>query len=41
MATKRDVQIIRISIKAFDHRLLDEAVSKIVNVAKDSGAVVV
>ncbi len=41
MATKKDVQKIRISVKAFDHRLLDEAVSKIVNVAKDSGAVVV
>lgn len=41
MATKKDAQKIRISIKAFDHRLLDDAVSKIVGIAKDSGAVVV
>lgn len=32
---------IRITIKAFDHRLLDEAVKKIVLVAKDSWAIVV
>lgn len=38
MATKKDTQKIRISVKAFDHRLLDEAVSKIVKIAKDSGA---
>lgn len=31
----------RITIKAFDHRLLDEAVKKIVLVAKDSWAIVV
>jgi small subunit ribosomal protein S10 len=31
----------RISIKAFDHRLLDDAVAKIVWIARDSGAVVV
>jgi len=41
MATKKDTQKIRISVKAFDHRLLDDAVSKIVWVAKDSWAVVV
>jgi len=41
MATKKDGQKIRISVKAFDHRLLDEAVGKIVSIAKDSGAVVV
>ena len=41
MATKKDAQKIRISVKAFDHRLLDEAVQKIVGIAKDSGAVVV
>lgn len=32
---------IRISIKAFDHKLLDEAVKKIVLLAKDSGVNVV
>jgi small subunit ribosomal protein S10 len=31
----------RIIVKAFDHRLLDEAVKKIVLVAKDSWAIVV
>lgn len=41
MAAKKDAQKIRISIKSFDHRLLDEAVKKIVLIAKDSGAVVV
>lgn len=41
MATKKDTQKIRISVKAFDHRLLDDAVSKIIGVAKDSGAKVV
>ncbi len=41
MAAKKDTQKIRISIKAFDHRLLDDAVSKIVGIARDSGAVVV
>lgn len=41
MATKKATQKIRISIKAFDHRLLDDAVQKIVGIAKDSGAVVV
>jgi len=32
---------IRISVKSFDHRLLDEAVKKIVLLAKDSGVNVV
>ena len=32
---------IRISIKSFDHKLLDEAVKKIVLLAKDSGVSVV
>ncbi|MGE4443704.1 MAG: 30S ribosomal protein S10 [Candidatus Altimarinota bacterium] len=38
---KKATQKMRITIKAFDHRLLDEAVKKIVLVAKDSGAIVV
>jgi ribosomal protein S10 len=33
---KKATQKMRITIKAFDHRLLDEAVKKIVLVAKDS-----
>ena len=41
MVAKKDTQKIRISVKAFDHRLLDDAVQKIVGIAKDSGAVVV
>jgi small subunit ribosomal protein S10 len=46
MATKKQAaakggQKIRISVKSFDHKLLDEAVKKIVLIAKDSGAVVV
>ena len=41
MATKKDSQKIRISVKAFDHRLLDDAVQKIVDIANDSGAQVV
>ena len=36
MSAKKDTQKIRISIKAFDHRLLDDAVSKIVTIARDS-----
>jgi ribosomal protein S10 len=35
MAKKANEKM-RITIKAFDHRLLDEAVKKIVLVAKDS-----
>lgn len=38
---KKTSEKIRITIKAFDHRLLDEAVKKIVLVAKDSWAIVV
>jgi len=41
MATKKDSSKIRISVKAFDHRLLDEAVKKICSIAKDSWAQVV
>ena len=41
MAGKTDSQKIRISVKSFDHRLLDEAVKKIVLIARDSGAQVV
>ena len=41
MATKKDGHKIRISVKAFDHRLLDDAVQKIVDIAVDSGAQVV
>jgi len=36
MAGKTDSQKIRISVKSFDHRLLDEAVKKIVLIARDS-----
>ncbi|MDQ1343951.1 MAG: small subunit ribosomal protein [Patescibacteria group bacterium] len=32
---------IRIVVRAFEHKLVDEAVKKIVSTAKDSGAVVV
>jgi small subunit ribosomal protein S10 len=32
---------IRITVKAFDHKLVDEAVEKIVLTAKDSGATIV
>ncbi len=32
---------IRIIVRAFEHKLIDEAVKKIVTTAKDSGAVVV
>lgn len=42
MSAKKDEgQKIRISVKSFDHRLLDEAVKKIVLIARDSGAFVV
>ena len=41
MASKKDSQKIRISVKAFDHRLIDDAVQKIVDIANDSGAHVV
>ena len=38
---KKVSEKIRIIVKAFDHRLLDDAVKKIVLTAKDSGAIVV
>lgn len=41
MSAKKANEKMRIIVKAFDHRLLDEAVKKIVVVAKDSGATVV
>jgi len=41
MSAKKDSQKIRISVKAFDHRLIDEAVQKIVDIGNDSGAIVV
>ena len=41
MSAKKANAKMRIIIKAFDHRLLDEAVKKIVVVAKDSWAIVV
>ena len=40
-ASKKDGSKIRINVKSFDHKLLDEAVKKIVLVAKDSWAQVV
>lgn len=39
--SKKVTEKIRITIKAFDHRLLDEAVKKIVLITKDSWAIVV
>ena len=41
MVAKKSTTKIRISVKSFDHRLLDEAVKKIVMLAKDSWATVV
>lgn len=41
MTTKKTSQKIRISVRSFDHRLLDETVKKIVLIAKDSWALVV
>ncbi len=32
---------IRIIVKAFEHKLVDDAVSKIVTTAKDSGAIII
>ena len=40
MATTKK-QKIRITIKAFDHKILDESVKKIVTISKDSWAIVV
>lgn len=42
MATKKAAAgKIRIAVKAFEHKLVDDAVSKIIATAKDSGAIVV
>ncbi len=43
MATKKTTSAskIRISVKSFEHKLLDDAVNKIITMAKDSGAVVI
>ena len=41
MSAKKTTQKIRISVKSFDYKLLDEAVKKIVTISKDSGAQVV
>ena len=38
---KKAASKIRISVKAFEHKLLDEAVKKIVTIATDSGAKIV
>lgn len=38
---KKATSKIRISVKAFEHKILDEAVKKIVTIASDSGAKVV
>ena len=35
-----DAQTIRITLKAFDHRILDQASAEIVNTAKRTGALV-
>lgn len=41
MASSKKTGNIRIVVRAFEHKLIDEAVKKIVTTAKDSGAVVV
>ena len=41
MSAKKITTKMRISVKSFDHKLLDEAVKKIVMIAGDSGAKVV
>ena len=43
MATKKSAATtkIRLVVKAFEHKLVDDAVAKIVSTAKDSGAIVV
>ncbi|MFC1798084.1 30S ribosomal protein S10 [Patescibacteria group bacterium] len=41
MSAKKTTNKMRITVKSFDHRLLDEAVKKIVMIAGDSGANVV
>lgn len=39
--SKNNSQKIRIIVKSFDHKILDETVKKIVTISKDSGALVV
>ncbi len=39
-ATASKKQVIRIRLQAFDHRILDQSVSEIVNTVKRTGAVV-
>ena len=41
MSAKKTISKIRISVKSFDYKLLDEAIKKIALVAKDSWAIVV
>ena len=41
MPDKKSIKKIRITVKSFDHKLLDEAVKKIVLLAKDSGAEII
>jgi ribosomal protein S10 len=41
MVAKKDKQKIRIVIKSFDHKVLDESIKKIVMVCTDSGAKIV
>jgi len=41
MVAKKDKQKIRIVVKAFDHKVLDESIKKIVMVCADSGAKIV
>jgi len=41
MVAKKDTQKIRIVVKAFDHKVLDESIKKIVTVCNDSGAKVI
>lgn len=38
---KKSEKKIRITVQAFEHKILDEAVKKIVNIVRDSGAKVV
>ena len=37
---KMDKQYIRIRLKAYDHRLLDQSTVKIINTAKNTGATI-
>jgi small subunit ribosomal protein S10 len=38
MATRRPTQKIRIRLKAYDHKILDQSAAKIVNTAESTGA---